>query len=235
MVQLPAELADEVDAQRLAPAPGPTMISRPVSQGKAALERSVSLTRCSSSRAFGPGEHQHAASRRSGSRSATEPSSGMCFLQPVVVEALPGAGRDQIEAAPAASRKTVNSECTPPRLFSAWQRCTRPTFFGMRLATRRSRNASAPRPGDARLGERRHVLQADVLHATLPALVRRRARTSFERRNDQWSVLRHCPSGANQFGRSQPNLAEHRAQRLHAVVAGRRPQRPRRPARSSSG
>ena len=54
MVQLVAELADEIDAQRDERSPRRPRSACPVSHGKAALERSVSVSFCSTSRERGP-------------------------------------------------------------------------------------------------------------------------------------------------------------------------------------
>ncbi len=53
MMQLPSELADEIDAQRVRRRRA-DVISLPESQGKAAFERSASVTFCSTSRERGP-------------------------------------------------------------------------------------------------------------------------------------------------------------------------------------
>ena len=197
----------------------PTAISWPVSHGKAALEKSASLTR-SSSFLVGPGDDQHAER----ARQVLELDRAVLrhvLQQLVVVEPLPGAGRDQVEAllalahdrefgVHAASRVERVAEVDPA------------DFLGSLLATSRSRKASAPGPETRALANAvmssRPTFLATLRHS-LPT-----CSNHFERRNDQWSS---CARPWREPVRPLPAelLAEHRAQSLHAVVAGRHAQR----------
>ena len=98
MMQLAAELADEVDAQRMQAA-GPTEIGLPDEPGEGGVgEVGVGelLQHLARARA---GEDEHAAARSSPARSARCRPSGRSFLQDVVVVALQRAGGDEIEDA----------------------------------------------------------------------------------------------------------------------------------------
>ena len=211
VVQLPAELADEVDAQRLGRRQ-PDAISWPVSQGKAALEKSASRGPLQQLARPGPGDHQHA------HRVGQVVELDRAVVRHVLMSQSwssrwPGAGRDQVEASPA-SRMMVYSECTPPRLLSAWQGSSgrSSSGCGWRPGGRGTPRRPAPRP---RLGEGGHVEQADVLAHV--ACIRRRPCS-----NQLRAAERPVVSCGSRPGREPVRplpaelLAEHSAQRLHA-------------------
>ena len=172
----------------------PTMISRPVSQGNAAFEKSASLTRCSSSRALGPA-------------TTSTPIALVRFFEldravvrhvlrePVVVEALPGAGRDQIEAVRrlahdrelgvhAAPRVQRMAQVHAARSSAAggWRPGGRgtPRRRGRRPAPWRTRSCRAGRRSPRRSGTRRRRARTSASGGTTsgPPAARPWARTS---------------------------------------------------------
>jgi hypothetical protein len=96
VVQLPAELAHEVDPKRLGRRHADDDV--PPGEPRERLAREIGIAHPLEQHArLGPGHHQHA----HGAREVLELHRAIprhVLLQPIMVEPLPGAGRDQIEA-----------------------------------------------------------------------------------------------------------------------------------------
>ena len=97
-VQLPAQGADEVDAQRVARPPrAPPRWSAPVSQGKASLSSGVSVSLREHSRETAVPATTKQPRALVMLRRVTEPSLGSALLQVVAVVALRGPGAHHVE------------------------------------------------------------------------------------------------------------------------------------------
>ena len=201
MVQLPAELADEIDAQRphRRTADGDVLAGEP----RESLVREI-----------GVGDLLHAGRATSGRRPPARRWPGSrCRAHAVVgrqvapeqVPVMPvrRGGADDIEAVLGEPRDGEFASARRPCGVSTWARAMRPIFFGRRLATSRSRNASAPVPDTSNFEKpvrsSRPTRSRTARHSSRTGskkLVRRKLYLSF--------VL--ALRGANQLARSQPNF-----------------------------